>query len=90
MECQAQLQIEKDKSKNVDLVIDLQKNEINELKSTLREFTTFKYDDYDDTYEAVLKGEFERMKNAFQTRIDKMQAEMESQRKGKVEGLGWE
>ena len=73
---ESDLQMLKDNHKNADMLMELQKQEIAELKTALREFTSFRHEDFDDTYEAVLKSEFERMKNAFQARIDKMQIEM--------------
>ena len=81
MGLQADIEILNDNKKNTDILINMQKEEIVALKDTLREFTTFKYDDYDDTYEAVLKGEFDRMKVAYEARLAKMQSEMEQQRK---------
>ena len=78
---EASLQIIKDSNKNTETLINLQKEEIIALKNTLREFTTFKYDEYDETYEAVLKAEFDRMKAAYEKRINTMQNEMEQLRK---------
>lgn len=81
MHLQSDVQIMKDSHRNSEILINLQKEEIIELKKALREFTSFKYDDYDDTYEAVLKAEFDRMKVAYEARINKIQQEMEIQRK---------
>ena len=75
------IQILQSSNKNTETLINLQKEEITSLKNTLREFTTFKYDEYDETYEAVLKAEFDRMKAAYENRIATMQSEIERIRK---------
>ncbi|CAI2361211.1 unnamed protein product [Moneuplotes crassus] len=81
MTLESEIETYKENLKSSDMVKNLQKDEIKSLKNTLREFTSFKYDDLDDTYEAALKSEFDRMKVAFEARIRKLQSELESQRK---------
>uniref|UniRef100_A0A7S3KB07 Uncharacterized protein n=1 Tax=Euplotes crassus TaxID=5936 RepID=A0A7S3KB07_EUPCR len=71
----------KENLKNSKVLTSLQEDEIQALKATLRGFTSSKDEDFDDTYEAVLKSEFDRMKAAFESRIAKLQEEMEVQRK---------
>jgi hypothetical protein len=52
-----------------------------DLKSALRGMTSMQGGDPDETYEAVLKDEFERMKRAFEKRIKGLQEDMKIQRR---------
>ena len=53
---------------------------VEELKKSLKDFSSFKDIDYDETFEAVLKNEYDIMKKALEKRIKELEAELKSQR----------
>lgn len=54
--------------------IDLSKQKIELLENSLREFTSNKHANYDDTYEAVLREEFELMRKNYEKIVSNLQA----------------